>query len=205
MRRLGFNVEELEAQNRISSLGSRALEQRVRQFWEKLYQRQQARQGVLQIREFERARDIIQNGPGRMTAADSLQQSSQLAPFGIISVDHNGNFSTFSPELLGAKSVRYGDFNFGDVRHFNFRQILSNAKFRRVAADIAAGVRMCERSCEYFGLCGGGAPSNKYFENRTFASTETMYCRTTIQMPLDIVLSDLERTLKINAHVPNGK
>jgi hypothetical protein len=36
---------------------------------------------------------------------------------------------------------------------------------------------MCEGSCPYFAFCGGGPPGNKYFENGTFASTETLSCR----------------------------
>jgi radical SAM protein with 4Fe4S-binding SPASM domain len=52
-------------------------------------------------------------------------------------------------------------------------------------------------SCAYYGYCGGGAPANKYYENGSFNSTETLYCRYSVQMPLDIVLSDIERALNI--------
>jgi uncharacterized protein len=58
--------------------------------------------------------------------------------------------------------------------------------------DINAGVELCKKKCEYFHVCGGGAPSNKLYENGSFNSTETLYCKFSIQQPIDIVLSYLE-------------
>jgi uncharacterized protein len=57
---------------------------------------------------------------------------------------------------------------------------------------VAAGVEACERRCAYFGFCGGGAPANKWFENGDLASTETLYCRSMVQRPFDVVLECLE-------------
>jgi radical SAM protein with 4Fe4S-binding SPASM domain len=85
-------------------------------------------------------------------------------------------FSTFSPELLGLKSVAYGDFVMGNVRHDDLASIASSARFQRISRDVEDGIAQCRAECEYFGLCGGGSPSNKYFENGTFASTGTLHC-----------------------------
>ena len=52
----------------------------------------------------------------------------------------------------------------------------------------------CRRNCRYFDLCGGGAPSNKYFGNGSFVSDETLYCRSSIRVPIDIVLTSLENS-----------
>jgi hypothetical protein len=62
-----------------------------------------------------------------------------------------------------------------------------------MAADVAAGVRRCRATCPYFHHCGGGAPANKYFENGSFDSTETLFCRLSHQAVLDVVLDGLER------------
>src|SRR5207237_3768231 len=107
-----------------------------------------------------------------------------------------GNFSTFSPELLGMKSEIYGDFYLGNVLQQDFLEVAESDKFKRIFADIETGVRLCAETCEYYSLCGGGAPSNKYYENCSFATAETMFCRYTIKLPLDIVLADLEADLK---------
>ena len=44
----------------------------------------------------------------------------------------------------------------------------------------------------YFAFCGDSAPANKFFENGTFASTETMSCRLQKKVCLDVVLDWLE-------------
>ena len=119
-------------------------------------------------------------------------QAQQTSPLAIISVDCHGNFSTFSPELLGLTSPDYGDFAFGNVMTDSFDSILATPKFLAVAHDIDAGIQRCRETCEYFSYCGGGAPVNKYFENGSFNSTETMFCRLSKQAVLNVVLEKLE-------------
>jgi uncharacterized protein len=78
--------------------------------------------------------------------------------------------------------------------------ILNSAILKKLTADIFAGVELCRGNCEYFSLCGGGAPANKLYENGTFISTDTGYCKARIQIPTDIVLADLEtKSLENNA------
>src|SRR2546429_5862637 len=43
------------------------------------------------------------------------KKNNQVTEFDIISVDCDGNFSTFSPEFLGVPSSTYADFCFGDI------------------------------------------------------------------------------------------
>lgn len=95
------------------------------------------------------------------------------------------------------KSEEFNDFVFGNILQTQLHDICKTPKFALVANEIYDGVERCRRSCDYFPLCGGGAPANKYFENGSFATTETMYCRTSIQMPIDIVLADLEVKLGV--------
>jgi uncharacterized protein len=68
-------------------------------------------------------------------------------------------------------------------------------KFQRALAEVQAGVERCKRDCAYFNLCGGGAPANKYFENGSFSSGATQYCRYAVKVPVDLVLQDLEKSL----------
>src|SRR5262245_21814271 len=39
------------------------------------------------------------------------------------------------------------------------------------------GIAQCRLSCPYFAFCGGGHPSNRYFESGRLDGTETDYCR----------------------------
>jgi uncharacterized protein len=62
---------------------------------------------------------------------------------------------------------------------------------------VIAGVERCRDACEYFSLCGGGAPANKLYENGSFDSAETAYCRNVIMAPLRLMLADLEQRLHV--------
>ena len=193
IRDVGFNVEELEGVHQISTLNSRSIDPKMRRFFGRLYERQKRSGGAMRIREFDRAYQAI---AGELSSPSTRAEGNdQTLPFGIVSVDCDGSFSTFSPELLGIKSLAYGDFSFGNVSSQPMAEILNRPELIHIAGEIQAGVNLCANSCEYFPLCGGGAPANKFFENGSFASTTTMYCRHTIQLPIDIVLADLEASL----------
>lgn len=195
----GFNIEELEGTHGSSSL----LDDRgdkVEAFFRRLYTLQKESTQYLPIREFHRAYSAIAN----VCCTEERGVNQQAEPFKILSVDWNGNISTFSPELLGSASVEYNNFCFGNVQRDDLESLAHNKLFLRLAAEIRAGVEKCAKECEYFAFCGGGAPANKFYENGSFASTETMYCRHTIKAPLEIVLSDLEQQLGIDAARARG-
>jgi uncharacterized protein len=172
IRQLAFNIEEIEGPHQISSMRERHAESRLRRFLDRFYDLIKDSGECFSIREFDSAVGGVLRGGE--TASSGSQQSS---PFRIVSADCRGNLSTFSPELLGIPGKQYGTFTFGNVATQRLEDILSMPHFKAIAADIAAGVRKCETECPYFGFCGGGAPGNKFFENGTFDSTETMFCQ----------------------------
>jgi uncharacterized protein len=186
VRSVGFNVEEIEGPHQHSSLEGSATYERVVRFFNRFFDLAKGK-WPLHVREFEGALGAI-FGAGDATSL----RSHEIMPLAIISVDCEGRFSSFSPELLGLKSENYGDFEFGRVQTDTFRAAAQTAKFRAIRADIDAGVESCRRNCPYFKYCGGGAPVNKYFENGSFNSTETMFCRLSKQAVLDVVVGKLE-------------
>jgi uncharacterized protein len=137
------------------------------------------------VREFETSLRAIQ-GFGR------LSRNEQSDPLDIISVDCDGNVSTFSPELLGMDHPAYGSFSFGNLLDDDFDTIVNRVEASKLYADIRAGIRRCKDECEYFGVCGGGAPANKIYENDTADSTETVYCRS-YQIGIDVALELIEK------------
>lgn len=197
IRRVGFNIEELEGTNQTSSLMNNSIHERLVAFFRRIYELQKKSDGAIDVREFDRAYRAIALAP-LYDKQNTVIRNDQVEPFGIISIAHDGSVSTFSPELLGLKSSEYGDFCFGNVQNDRIDEIITTSKFQRVSKDIKAGVSLCARDCEYFSFCGGGAPSNKYYENGSFVSAETMFCRYTIKTPIDIVLEDLESSLGIS-------
>lgn len=186
---VGFNVEEIEGPHRHSSLEGSATYERVVRFFDRFCDLASG-DWPLHVRELHGATATIFGAGEGMPA-----RSHEIAPLAIISVDCEGRYSSFSPELLGLKSEQYGDFAFGRVQTDSFRAAAQTAKFRAIQADIEAGVEQCRQTCPYFKYCGGGAPVNKYFENGSFNSTETMFCRLSKQAVIDVVLAKLENGL----------
>jgi len=183
---VGFNVEEIEGPHQHSSLEGSATYERVVRFFNRFFDLAKG-ESPLHVRELEGALGTI------FGASDATSvRSHEITPLAIISVDCEGRFSSFSPELLGLKSEQYGDFEFGRVQSDRFQDVAGTDKFRAIRADIDAGVEKCRQNCPYFKYCGGGAPVNKYFENGSFDSTETMFCRLSKQAVLDVVLAKLE-------------
>jgi uncharacterized protein len=129
-------------------------------------------------------------------------ENAQTLPFALITVARNGDFCSFSPELLGQPSAEFGDFVLGNVETGGFLDSARSERFERLWAAIVRGTRACERSCAYYGFCGGGAPANKLYENGDLASAETLYCRTMLQRPFDAVLARLERDRATATGVP---
>jgi uncharacterized protein len=192
---LGFNIEEIEGENAKSSLtSSERMAESVDAFMATIFQLQKADGGRMRIREFHAALGKIQSQIS-LRSFNFPHFNEQIRPFGILNVDCDGNYSTYSPELLGMNISPYGSFSFGNILRDDFVEAVESSKFRSVFKDIQSGINLCKDSCAYYGYCGGGAPANKYYENGSFATAETMFCKYSIKLPLDIVLNDLEAGL----------
>ncbi len=189
---VGFNMEETEGENAQSTLERPDGERRYKLFLERFWQRMSEQPGLLRLREFD--------GITSLACSDErLQNTDMNAPFAIVNVDARGNVSTFDPELLSVQTEEYGDFSFGHVRHDSLEALAQSEKFQRVLAEISSGVERCRQSCAYFGLCGGGAGSNKYWEHGTFDCSATQHCRYRIQLVADVVLDGMEQQLGLAA------
>lgn len=197
VRDLCFNVEEIEAANVRSSLAFAGVEAVFRSFFERMVERVRTAPGGMRVREIDDVLAALRHSDfGRFTS------NSQNTPFQIVSIAWDGRIGTFSPELLGWCHQRYGAFTFGDVATHTLTDVAVDERFQSIAADIAAGVEACRRTCPYFAFCRGGAPANKLAENGTFTSTETLYCRLTQKIVIECVLTALERDLATRQALP---
>ena len=188
IRDVGFNMEETEGANRLSSLDQPGLEGRWRAFLERFWELCATHPGALRLREFEAL-------CGQVVGNARMDHTDMNRPYVILSVDVEGRFSTFDPELLGVRTERYGDFVLGQVGRDSLESALHTPAFQHIAGEMAAGVEECRHSCDHFALCGGGAGSNKYWEKGTLACSETQACRWRVKLVADVVLSGLERSL----------
>jgi uncharacterized protein len=184
---LGFNIEEVEAANRSSSLADPQIERTFARFWDRLIDRIRTAELPIHVREID---DVVRALRDPHFGFGS--GNAQNTPFRILTVGHQGDFTTYSPELLGIVDAGYGSLAFGNVRSTGLRDALDEGRWRRVSKDIRAGIARCRRSCKYFAFCLGGAPANKLAEHGTFACTETMFCRLTQKIVVECVLRAIE-------------
>jgi len=182
-----FNVEESEGSH-VSGLFADADPQSLfRSFLERFWKL--SRQGG-RIRFI---REIDGMLPRVFRPGDEELKNIQVQPFGMLNVDCHGNVSSFSPELLGLKNARYGDFLIGNILSDSLEHMRGSAAMQAMSRDIAAGVDICRRECEYFSTCGGGAPVNKLAENGSFESARTAFCALTQIVPTDLILAAFEQ------------
>jgi len=193
IERLSFNVEEIEGVNRTSSITPDDAYDLYWNFLNYFWERLLAERKRISQREFEEAFACIV----RPDASSML--NSQTTPFRMLNVDVRGNFSTFSPEFLGQSDPRYGNFCFGNLNNVTLESALSNPIYLKLNEDIQRGVDKCRAECQYFSVCGGGAPVNKLNENGSLATSETLFCRLTKMVPIDLALALLENDVNLRA------
>ena len=186
IREVAFNIEEIEGPHAASTLGAGGVEGRFRRFIGRFFDLVGRDESAMSLREFDSMIPMILGNHG-----DDFPPTQENAPCAILSVDCEGNFTSYSPELLGLKSSHYGDFAIGNVNTDTLASAINSEKFRHMSSDIARGLSKCRDTCEYYSLCGGGAPVNKYFENGSFDSTETMFCRLNRKAIIDAIVAKL--------------
>ncbi len=184
---VAFNVEEIEGPHVTSSLAGNGMEPRFRRFYSRFMDLALSSDPPLRVREFESSRSSIAR-PEELS-----RRTQENRPFGILNVDCEGNFSTYSPELLGLSSPRLGSFALGNVARDTLDSVLAMPRFIALDDEIRRGVDLCQDSCRYYPFCGGGPPGNKYFENGNFATTETLSCRLHKKATFDVALDKFER------------
>jgi uncharacterized protein len=123
----------------------------------------------------------------------SVLTNAQVEPFGMINVDCHGNVSSFSPELLGLTHGDFDNFIIGNIHTESLEDMRRSRAMVAMSRDIAAGVAACRKDCEYFSVCGGGAPVNKLAENGSFTGTRTSFCSLTQMVPIDLILDAFDR------------
>ena len=96
-----------------------------------------------------------------------------------------------------------GGFNLGNLKDLSLVESTHTDQFRRLLADMSSGVDTCQKNCEYFGLCGGGNGSNKFWEHGTLASSETNACRFGTQIPMQVLLERFEEGPPLTPLTPN--
>jgi len=183
---VGFNIDEVEGVNATSSLQSESSAQRYRRFLSRLLIRAEQQRGAVKFREVWTNMAALAFG-----AADPVNNTNQ--PFRIINIDHRGDITTFCPELVTARGPDGNGYVLGNVLTHSIGELRDSPVFRQLASQVAAGVRLCQQTCDYWSFCGGGSPSNKFFEHGRFDVSETRTCQVHKKATVDVLLEHLER------------
>jgi uncharacterized protein len=182
-----FNVVESEGEHVSGLFASEAAEERFRRFLAHFWREARRDDRIHMIREIDAML------PRVFRPSDGDLRNVQVEPFAMLNVDCRGNVSSFSPELLGLRNAAYDDYIVGNVLTHSLAQMRDSAAMRALTRDIRAGVARCRASCEYFSVCGGGAPINKLSENGSFDSSRTAFCALTQMVPTDLILEAFDR------------
>jgi uncharacterized protein len=186
IRDVGFNIEEQEGIHTDSSLKHELGNDSLNKFLTRFSELMNKHDFPIVVRELEEAlasiRYFDKKGP----------INNLVIPFGIITIDVRGEVYTFSPEIAGYSSKDFETFSIGNIFTNSFDELKNSNVLKSMSAQINEGIELCRAQCGYFPVCGGGAPSNKVFENGTFASTTTMHCELTKKRVTDFLLSKIE-------------
>ncbi len=193
-RSVCINAEEIEGVNTVTTFsGQSDAKNRVTKFLRKIFEMNLNNGEPIEIREFNWAKNSVLHGDLDARAYNFTQMTG---PFKTITVSVNGDFSTFSPELISQHADRYDNFILGNVLRDSFIPALKTEKFNRIYTDLVRGIKQCKEQCSYYGLCPGGIPSGKFSEHKTLDAAETQFCRLTFQAPIDVLLEMVGEQIK---------
>lgn len=189
--RVCFNVEETEGTNISKTIALSSFLPGLAVFYKKALAVSRGRVGEgIWIRE------IADTFAQLQASAFGPVESQTIEPFRCLSIDCRGNWSTFCPELMGTKHERFGTFVFGNLAETPLRASPLPDSFRTIVSDIARGKQLCRDQCDYFSVCGGGRPANKFGEHGRFDVSETRQCAATIKTLTDVCLGFLETSMQ---------
>lgn len=169
---VSFSIDEAEGCNSASSFAQEEQGGAIAEFQFSLLKRAYAEQYPLHIKEVERIASVLAGGELNNEQVDAWQ---------VVVVAANGDITTFSPEFMEVRSEAHNNFIFGNILRDDFDKIFESGLVAATLAQIRRGVERCRAQCQYFAVCGGGAPSNKMQENGSLESAETMFCRMSVQ------------------------
>jgi uncharacterized protein len=190
LRDVAFNVEETEGENRRSTLATTysrtQLIEAYASFMEQFLAFNYRSGSPLRVREAQSMLHRIRHF--RETGRPPLESERVLGA--ILTITRDGLLSSWSPELASASRSVLPALTLGNVRELaSIDNALLAQKALAIQDEIDRGVNMCRQTCPYFAICGGGSPSNKFFENGSFASAETMHCALQTKALAEVMLA----------------
>lgn len=196
---VGFNVDEKEGTHAQSTYESSSIDssisphtlEKFKQFFTRLFELWKRDGKPFSIREFDHL--LLKMGFYAKHDYETFVFATESIAFANIGITKTGDIVTFSPELAAGTPDDPKKFVIGNVLDIqSFDELEQNANFQSQLKEITQSIRNCAQECEYFDLCGGGTPANKFYEKGSFEATETNFCILTKKMMTDVVLEQLK-------------
>ena len=190
---VGFIMEEPTGGDPSTSIDNVGVDWRdqYRQFYDAVISEWYPYRDHISIREFD---DMI-SALSRMKRNDlAITQQEDSIAGRVVSFDRDGNFTTFSPQMIAGISGDIGKFIVGNISEIkSLDDIESLPRHIELAKLVTDGVASCRQDCGYFSVCGGGTPAAKVYETGRFDVTETRQCIGSRQILADAMIACLQR------------
>jgi uncharacterized protein len=201
--RLSLVIEETIGENIESSLNesgnislSTETKTKYADFMKVLFNLWVLNKNIIHIREFVELCNRISKNTKKPSFDPEPQEVKALK---IITIQKNGDISTFCPELAGGIKDNQSKFVIGNMLNIHdLEQVITNENFLQINSSVNIGTQNCKNSCQYFKLCGGRSPAIKMYENGSFESTTTKHCLLHRQILADTVISSIKLLSDIN-------
>jgi uncharacterized protein len=158
--RLSLVIEETIGENTESSLNesgnislSNETKKKYANFMKVLFNLWVLNKSLLHIREFVELCNRISNTIKKPNYDPMPQEVKALK---IVTIQKNGDISTFCPELAGGTKNNQFEFIIGNILNIHeLEEVATNENFLRINRSVTVGTQKCKSSCKYFKLCGG--------------------------------------------------
>lgn len=133
----------------------------------------------------------------------SYDARSMSAPFKTVSIEMNGDLTTFYAGLTldecGDQNNLYGDGRglvIGNILESSLSEMAGSEKLKLMMHDFETSHSACESSCDYFDVCSGGYNLIKLRRHGSFGATETPECLVHVKAFADAVLEHMSGSLQ---------
>ncbi|MGX2995306.1 cyclophane-forming radical SAM peptide maturase AmcB [Streptomyces sp. JNUCC 64] len=169
----GLNIEEVEG---VNTYREPPTPSQAEEFWGRVLVWTRRHLDAPAIREVERLSEYL-----RLIRSGRRAEWEQRRLDPIPTVSWKGDVVLLSPELADTQAPRYDDFLAGSVLDRTLGEIVRDAHQLGYVREFLTGLDRCQAECEFFDFCRGAQAANRYFENGSFRTTETNYCRVSRQ------------------------
>ena len=187
---VGFNVEEVESENIVSSLGDAKTINKddYRYFMSEVFDFT-IKHPEVRVREIS---DMVHLLYSKMQDSDYITNPLEARDLGLVTIQTNGDISTYCPEFAGMKSEEYNNFVIGNVLDIKrLSDVCNNHNYQQIKKNYDLRKERCKKTCRYYSICGSSCFSNSYSETQDLTQTENISCILQKQELAELILEKL--------------